>query len=135
MTMSPEDQKIFDDFKVKLLKSELINMLGQEVFQRLETLFGDSYDEILIRRCQAHDKFINFHTDVSLKTLQLALNGDEDYEGGKLVYMNGEGMVVPKREAGSITIHDNQIVHGVTNFTKGTRYGLFLLKKRTSLIE
>ncbi len=35
----------------------------------LETLFEDSYDEIIIRRCQAHGKFINFHTDVSLKTL------------------------------------------------------------------
>lgn len=35
----------------------------------LETLFQESYDEIIIRRCQAHGKFIKFHTDISLKTL------------------------------------------------------------------
>lgn len=49
----------------------------------------NAYQQIIIRRCQAHGKLINFHTDVSLRTLQLSLNSDEEYEGGKLVYIKG----------------------------------------------
>jgi hypothetical protein len=61
-----------------LTKRELVALVGIECVQELESAFGlDNYDEILIRRCQAHGKFINFHTDVSLKTMQVALNGDD----------------------------------------------------------
>ena len=53
-------------------------LVGLECVHELESAFGfENYDEILIRRCQAHGKFINFHTDVSLKTMQVALNGDD----------------------------------------------------------
>jgi predicted 2-oxoglutarate/Fe(II)-dependent dioxygenase YbiX len=95
----------------------------------LIALFNDSLDEIIIRRCSAHGKFINFHTDVSLKTLQVALNDDSEYEGGRLMYLSDGKVHVPSRPAGSITIHHNDIVHGVTKLHSGTRYGLFLLKK------
>ena len=79
-------------------------------------MFGSMPDEIIIRRCQAHGKFINFHTDVSKKTLQLSLNDDSDYEGGRLMYATRGKLHCPKRNAGTITIHDNTIVHGVSLF-------------------
>jgi predicted 2-oxoglutarate/Fe(II)-dependent dioxygenase YbiX len=114
---------------LQLLRKELNLLLGDEVFTKIQRLFGESYDEILIRRCQAHDKFINFHTDVSKRTLQVALNGEDEYVGGRLAYLTKGEMHIPRRPTGSITIHENDIVHGVTKLERGTRYGLFLLKK------
>lgn len=57
---------------------------------------------------------INFHTDVSAKTLQVSLNDDSEYEGGKLIYASQGRLHIPKRAKGSVTVHNNKIVHGVT---------------------
>lgn len=57
---------------------------------------------------------INFHTDVSAKTLQVSLNDDSEYEGGKLIYASQGRLHIPKRVKGSVTVHNNKIVHGVT---------------------
>ena len=76
-----------EDLKIGLTKSELADLVGIEAVTELEHIFVETYDEILIRRCEAHGKFINFHTDVSLKTMQVALNGDNEYSGGRLVYV------------------------------------------------
>ena len=75
-----------DDLKINLSRADLVGYIGSEAVLELERTFGQRYDEILIRRCQAHGKFINFHTDVSLRTMQIALNGDDEYKGGKLVF-------------------------------------------------
>ena len=75
-----------DDLKINLSRADLVGHIGSEAVLELERTFGQRYDEILIRRCQAHGKFINFHTDVSLRTMQIALNGDDEYNGGKLVF-------------------------------------------------
>ena len=75
-----------DDLKIDLTRADLLSHIGSEAVIELETTFGQRYDQILIRRCQAHGKFINFHTDVSLRTMQIALNGDGEYKGGNLVY-------------------------------------------------
>lgn len=72
---------------------------------------------------------INFHTDVSLKTMQVALNDDTEYEGGRLLYVSKGRLNAPERKTGTVTIHDNTIVHGVTLLRSGVRYGLFFLKK------
>ena len=115
--------------KISLSKIELIELVGNEAVRELETTFADRYDEILIRRCQSHGKFINFHTDFSLRTMQVAINGDDEYSGGHLVYASHGKLHAPKRPAGLVTIHENDIVHGVSIFEAGTRYGLFFLKK------
>ena len=83
----------------------MVAYIGTAAVEELEVTFGQSYDEILIRRCQAHGKFINFHTDVSLRTMQVALNSDTEYSGGNLVYAVGDKLVVPKRPAGTVSIH------------------------------
>ncbi len=81
-----------DDLKISLTRDQLLTMIGSSNVQELERLFGDSYNEILIRICQSHGKLINFHIDHSLKTMQVALNGDDDYEGGRLVYATKDGL-------------------------------------------
>lgn len=45
------------------------------------------------------------------------------------MYVTEGKLNVPKRSKGTVTIHNNKIVHGVTVLESGTRYGLFLLKK------
>lgn len=87
-----------------------------------------------MRRCCAHGKFINFHTDHSRKTLQVAPNDDTEYKGGRLVYLCGGKLQKLERLAGSITIHEHEIVHGVTKLESGIRYGLFFLKKSASTV-
>jgi hypothetical protein len=64
--------------------------------------------------------------------MQIALNSDEEYDGGRLVFATSEGFVVPERRAGSATIHTCALAHGVTALTRGVRYGLFLSDTRGS---
>jgi hypothetical protein len=72
---------------------------------------------------------IGFHIDHSKKTLQLALNSEGDYKGGKLIYATKGKLIKPHRAKGTVTVHNNQIVHGVTLLDEGVRYGLFFLHK------
>jgi hypothetical protein len=62
--------------------------------------------------------------------MQVSLNSDvSDYNGGKLIYLTDSGIQIPSRATpGVITIHQNDIVHGVTELKSGIRYGLFFLK-------
>lgn len=73
------------------------------------------------------DHCIDFHTDYARKTLQVSLVDDSDYEGGRLIFVVGDEIVIPKRSIGTVTLHDNRIIHGVTGLNSGVRYGLFLL--------
>jgi len=44
------------------------------------------------------------------------------------MYASDDGLLYcPSRPAGSATIHDNSIVHGVTRMWSGVRHGLFFL--------
>ena len=43
-----------EDYKFTLSLSQLVDLIGKESLNELEALFGQPYDEILIRRCQAH---------------------------------------------------------------------------------
>lgn len=117
------------DFKLLLTDSELTRIIGDASFGKLTQIFGDHHNKIIVRRCTEYGRSIKFHTDHSLKTLQVPLNGDDEYEGGRLVYVTKSGFETPRRPAGSVTIHRNDIVHGVTRHVSGTRYGLFLLQE------
>ena len=94
-----------DDLKIDLTRDQLVSYIGSGAVEELEATFDQRYDVILIRRCQAHWKFINFHTDFSLRTMQVALNSDSEYSGGNLVFAIGGNLVTPKRPAGTVSIH------------------------------
>ena len=91
----------------------LVNLIGEDLCKQLEGMFGH-YNEIILRRCEAHGKLIDFHLDTSTRTMQLVLNDDSDYVGGKFIFATEGQLHVPKRSRGTVTIHDNTIVHGVT---------------------
>ena len=114
------------DFKLALTNEELAGLIGAPTSKMLAGLMQGEHTEVVVRRSEPQGKLINFHTDVGLRTLQVALN--EDYVGGKLVFCTSDGMLYPDRPPGAATLHGGKVVHGVTAHTAGVRYGLFLLK-------
>ena len=63
--------------------------------------------------------------------LQLALNADSEYAGGRLDFATAAaGLQIPARPAGSATIHGDDVAHGVTEMQNGVRHSLFLLHLR-----
>jgi len=106
---------------------------GNEVVNRLVTIFGGIVNTIILRRVKPGTDdglCINFHTDHAQRTIQIPLNDENEYKGGKLVFLSPtEGLLKPSRLAGSATIHTNRVVHGVTPIKEGVRYSLFLLQQ------
>jgi hypothetical protein len=119
------------DLKINLSMEQVQTLLGgAEVMTALTTqFFPHRIDSIILRRCSSWGRCIDFHTDYAVHTMQIAVNDDEEYVGGRLVYATGEGLQMPIRKAGTITLHDNTIVHGVTTLERGVRYGLVLLHR------
>lgn len=117
-----------EDLKLSLSECELASLADASLLQKLRERFGGDFDSIILRRVEACGKCIGFHTDVSKRVLQVTLNSDQEYSGGRLVFITTKGLEVPARSAGSATLHDNKVVHGVTQHERGTRYSLFLLE-------
>lgn len=114
------------DLRVTVTPQDLAGLIGEEAVKGLGAFFGRPYDMIRMRRVAAHGQCVPFHTDYSRRTMQVALNGDDEYEGGRLVFATSSGFRQPRRPAGSATVHEHCVVHGVTTLVSGTRYGLFL---------
>ena len=112
-----------------LTEAELVALIGSQAMAGLRAVAGFpiEFNSIRLRRCRAAGQCINFHTDHALKTMQVALNSKEDYDGGALVFANGSGLHVAPRPVGSATIHAADILHGVTEMHSGVRCGLFFL--------
>lgn len=119
-----------DDLKYQISKEKLVSLIGDKTYSKLEEIYGTQPEEIWLRRVETEkpDQGINWHLDRAIRTMQVALNGDDEYEGGKLVFAYNGKIYMPDRKPGSATIHDNTIVHGVTPIGKGPRYGVFFLK-------
>ena len=113
------------DEQVRISQLELQQLVGAEQVQRLLCLYHSPVHSITIRRvtATAHSHLIAFHTDTgSSKTMQIALNPEYEYEGGRLVYATTNGFLRPARPPGSYTIHEWNMPHGVTALRRGVRY-------------
>ena len=105
-------------------------LLAGGVFERSFTRrwrLADRVDEIVLRRSAAVGQCIKFHTDVDHKTFQLCLN--DDFDGGDLVFAADDKLVKPRRPAGSYTVHNDRVAHGVSTLERGARYALFFLMR------
>ena len=117
-----------------LTAADLAGCIGAEECNKLLRIFrtrlgGDDVGlrTIRLRRVEARGHCIPFHVDVSRKTMQVAPNSESDYVGGRLAFVTAAGVKCPARSMGSATIHNREIVHGVTELCAGKRYSLFLL--------
>mmetsp|Transcript_2098 Transcript_2098/g.6319 ORF Transcript_2098/g.6319 Transcript_2098/m.6319 type:complete len:447 (+) Transcript_2098:1959-3299(+) len=72
---------------------------------------------------------IGLHQDweEATSTSQLTLNDDREYTGGRLCFVRSGGLYQPRRPAGALTIHDRQVVHGVSRLFEGKRYSLYVV--------
>ena len=120
------------DFKLYLTPSELENLVGAARYEYLSSKMGNNFSEIVLRRVEDHGHAINFHTDYSHKTMQIMLSEQSDYDGCDLVFATGAGFEKPKRMPGQATIHDNSILHGVTEMKSGVRHSLFFLRNEVT---
>lgn len=121
------------DFKHYLTESKLVTLIGQEKFDLLIANMENDFSEIILRRVEDHGHTINFHTDYSRKTMQIMLSNQDDYEGCELVFVTSNGFEKPRRMPGQATIHDNSILHGVTEMKNGVRHSLFFLRNEVKL--
>lgn len=129
------------DLRLTVTEEQLAALLdgGKDTVARLAQYFNGPYDTIRLRRVKAssddHEQqhqSVHFHTDFSKRTMQVVLNGDTEYGGGKLVFATADGFVCPERPAGATTIHCGSVVHGVTQLMSGVRYGLFFCSTLSS---
>ena len=116
-----------NDFKLNITKEKLIELIGDTIFNKLITIYEGFYNTLYIRRVIGDKSLINFHKDYSNRTMKIALNNQSEFEGGDLVYLTDGCFHKPDQLKGSITIHNNDIIHGVTPILSGIRYSLFIL--------
>ena len=121
------EQSDKNDFKLNITNEVLVQIIGDETFQKLISLYDGNYNTIYIRKVTGNNSLIDFHKDYSKQTMKIALNSPPEFEGGDLVYLSDGLIHKLDNLQGTITIHNNDIIHGVTPITKGTRYSLFIL--------
>ena len=114
------------DVRLSLTEAALERLVGSVQLERLRAAFGGTHDTIKLRRVAAAGQCVGFHCDYSKRTLQVALNAEHEYGGGRLTFATADGFVQPARPRGTATTHTNSLVHGVSTLTHGVRYGLFL---------
>ena len=120
------------DHKLHLTLETLAALTSAECVAQLLALCEPAayrVDAVILRRCNVRGDFIAFHLDETPLTVQVALNGDDEYEGGRLLFLEGDRVHAPARGPGTVTRHDARVLHGVSALTGGVRYGLFFLCK------
>lgn len=117
------------DTVTSLSVEELTGLIGPDQFSALRAVFDSPVDRVKLRRVSADDArdVIKFHLDVAAKTMRVSLNDGQEYEGSRLLYATDAGFMQAPVTAGSASVHDRTVPHGVTALTAGVRYGLFLL--------
>ncbi len=131
-----------DDDAVKKILNSQEGTNGTETLTSLQGLFREipgtslSTPRIALRMTKGpSNACINFHCDgnYATGTVQVALNGPEDYKGGRLCfYVNGY-LHILQRPAGSITQHPRSVLHGVSTLLEGTRKSLFVVDPTNEL--
>ena len=115
---------------------------GTETLTSLQDLFSEipgtsfSTPRIALRMTKGpSNACINFHCDGNYATgiVQVALNGPEDYKGGRLCFYVNGCLHILQRPAGSITQHPRSVLHGVSTLLEGTRKSLFVVDPTNGL--
>ena len=120
------------DLLLEVTQAEIEEVIGAPAVASLIAYFGAQPGAFRLRRVEAVEDqedagaVVAFHTDFSRRTMQVALNDDTEYDGGRLVFVTEKGLEIPSRPAASATIHTSGVVHGVTALRQGVRYSLYV---------
>ena len=67
-----------------------------------------------------------FHRDGNHWTVNVALNSDEDFVGGRLMALHNRELQIIGRGEGDATCHRGSVFHAVSAMRSGTRYSMIL---------
>jgi hypothetical protein len=112
------------DFKLEISPAELAMLVG-DVSAALLRLGGES-SRVIVRRVIADGRLIPFHRDKVSSSVIVALSPETAYEGGCLLYVDGDHLVRAPRSPGDACILTHEVVHGVTPLTAGARHTLIV---------
>jgi hypothetical protein len=127
------------DWQVNLDVDDLVKLIGQEAVCRLyeapSLLEGKPIGEpfprvgIFIRvyeRSAQGRPWMPFHSDGNAWTVNVALNDDQDFEGGRLLALTNGALQVLERRQGDATCHRGSVYHAVSAMKTGKRYSMVL---------
>ena len=83
--------------------------------------------EIFVRRYTGATRPWNpFHQDSAAVTINVALNNDAEYAGGRLLAVLNDQVASISRAEGEATVHDSRLLHAVSRMVSGVRYSLIM---------
>jgi hypothetical protein len=132
----PDSVDDLPEYQVNLTPGDLGGLLGEARLDGLlrlpQRLGGASAGpaerlNIFLRKYSpATRPYITFHADTCSCTANIALSGDEELAGGRLLALNGGRLERIDRAAGAAVVHAGDLVHGVSRVERGSRYALIL---------
>lgn len=126
------------DFRMELCAAELASYIGIDAVHALVSLCDGNklvpdLPRFIARRVAmqgyAQGHCIHFHRDVASSIVNVALNSEQEYVGGRLLLVSNDGARIerPSRDTGS-AIMINGAVHAVSAMSAGIRYSLFAIR-------
>lgn len=131
------------DWQVNISEKKLEKILGKAGKDRLWNVPSmlengrqpQEFDRvgIFIRMYQRGTRpWMPFHRDGNQWTVNVALNDDDEYVGGRLLALHNRELQVLERQEGDATCHQGSIFHAVSAITEGTRYSMILFFHQAS---
>jgi len=135
--MEGKSETILQDLKLVFPQGVLNRLLESETVEaRLKNYHASQRTKkIVLRRTAKTKGCIPWHVDgyYSVCVVQYTLNDDRSYRGGRLCYYSDDiGLLVPRRPAGTLTIHCKEM-HSVSRCLSGVRYSLFVVDESNGL--
>jgi len=135
--MEGKSDKILQDLKLVFPQGVLNQIVesktAEEELKKHHPKTPDT--KIVLRRTGPTKGCISWHVDGLYSTcvVQYTLNDDKSYNGGRLCYYTDDtGLLVPRRPAGTLTIHFKEM-HAVSRCLKGARYSIFVVDNSNGL--
>ena len=142
--IAPPQEDDLDSFSIRdriLSAQELIDILGKQkatdllrfLYESVDDKFNAIVRKIWLRRVDNDGtlgNYVDMHTDhnhakYKQSTMVVALNSENDVEGGELFYLNQDGPVEAKRVQGKAHAHAYDVYHGVAPH-RGSRISLLI---------
>ncbi|CAB9530858.1 expressed unknown protein [Seminavis robusta] len=130
------------DWQVNLDVEELERLIGSHAVDRLFQVPSLLEDDPAIDNRSAFERvgifirvyerspqgrpWMPFHSDGNAWTVNVALNDDADYEGGRLMALTDGALQVVERGQGDATCHRGSVYHAVSAMKRGKRYSMIL---------
>ena len=70
--------------------------------------------------------YIPFHCDSARYTINVALNADAEFEGGRLLVLHAGKVRSVERTMGEAVAHPSTLMHGVSAMSAGVRHSLIV---------